>query len=350
MSHKQPMLLPFYKKLYRTAGTVLVLLALPGIAGCSLMSAEQELQPPLVQPVQQEFDMEEAVIGNIQTFLKGTATFVSGHVEALSFKDGGLLKGIPVELGQKVKAGELLIELETGDLELQQRLQRLNVERAQLLYKQDKASGANATDLRLRQIDLEREEISLDNMENKLAKARLYSPIEGTVTYIQDLKTGEYINAYQPVITVSDPSSLQLTYVAGDGKELLPVEIGMPVSLKYKGKDYSGKVLQSPSSAPVSGDQETLNRNAVTLVVDMENKPEGINVGDVAELTVELQKRNNVLILPRAAIRSYMGRYYVQVLDGERRKELDIEVGLMTPTEVEVVKGLKDGQKVILNN
>jgi RND family efflux transporter MFP subunit len=344
------MLLPLRRIRLRIAGAVL-LLAMSGLTGCSLLPAEQELQPPLVQPVQQEYDMEEVVTGNIQTFLKGTATFASGHVEALSFKEsGGVLKGIPVELGQTVKAGELLAELETGDLELQLSLQRLNVERAQLLYEQAKASDANETDLRLRQIDYERETISLGHMENKLAKARLYSPIDGTVTYIQALNTGDNINAYQPVVTVSDPSSLQLTYVAGDAGDLLPVETGMPVSLKYKGKDYSGKVLQSPSSAPATGNQETVDRNAVTLIVGMDNKPGDIHVGDVAELTIELQKRENVLILPRAAVRTYMGSYYVQVLDGERRKELDIEVGLMTPTEAEIAKGLQKGQKVILNN
>jgi hypothetical protein len=57
-----------------------------------------------------------------------------------------------------------------------------------------------------------------------------------------------------------------------------------------------------------------------------------------------------VIVLPRSAIRSYMGRNYVQIVEGERRKEVDIEVGLTTPTEVEIVKGLEEGQKVVLNN
>jgi hypothetical protein len=45
-----------------------------------------------------------------------------------------------------------------------------------------------------------------------------------------------------------------------------------------------------------------------------------------------------------------MGRSYVQIADGERKKEVDVEVGLTTPTEVEIVKGLEEGQQVILNN
>ena len=68
--------------------------------------------------------------GNIQTSLKGTAIFVSSNVKTLSFTEsGGQLKSVNVKLGQEVKAGDLLAELETEDLALQVRQQKLSVER-----------------------------------------------------------------------------------------------------------------------------------------------------------------------------------------------------------------------------
>ncbi|WP_027088014.1 efflux RND transporter periplasmic adaptor subunit [Cohnella panacarvi] len=335
----------------RAAGTAVLLAASIALAGCSLLPDEEALQPPLIQPAEEQFDAVEAAKGNIQTFLRGNATFTSAAVESLSYKEsGGRLKSINVELGQEVKAGDLIAELETGDLDVQLKLQKLNVERAQLLYKQARLSGANETDLRLREIDLQREQISLEVMEKKLSEARLYSPLSGTVTFVDTMKTGDYVNAFQPVVTVADPSSLQLTYAAADAKNVSAVEPGMPVSLKYKGKAYAGKVLQTPSSAPVVADKAKADRNATTIVMSMDNPPGGIHVGDVAEMTIELQKRENVIVLPRAALRAYMGRNYVQISEGERRKEIDVEVGLMTPTEAEIVRGLEEGQKVILNN
>lgn len=335
----------------RAAGVTVVLAASIALAGCSLLPDEEALQPPLIQPAEEQFDAIDVAKGNIQTFLRGNANFISASVETLSFKEsGGRLKSINVELGQEVKAGELVAELETGDLAVQSKLQRLNVERAELLYKQALTSGANETDLRLREIDLEREQISLGEMEKKLSKAQLYAPINGTVTFVDAMKSGDFVNAFQPVVTVADPASLQLTYVVSEAKDLNAVEPGMPVSLKYKGKAYSGKVLQSPSSTPVIADKAKADRNATTIIMGMDNAPEGIHVGDVAEITIELQKRENVIVLPRAALRTYMGRNYVQIAEGERRKEVDVEVGLTTPTEVEIVRGLKEGQKVILNN
>ncbi|MBO9600690.1 MAG: efflux RND transporter periplasmic adaptor subunit [Cohnella sp.] len=335
----------------RAAGTAVLLAAAIALGGCSLLPNEEALQPPLIQPAEEQFDAVEATKGDIQTFLRGNATFISANVESLSFKEsGGRLKSINVKLGEEVKAGDMIAELETGDLDLQIKLQKLNVERVQLLYKQARTSGANETDLRLREIDMEREQISLGEMEKKLAKARLYSPISGTVTFVDSMKAGDYVNAFQPVVTVADPSSLQLTYAASDAKNLSAVEPGMPVNLKYKGKEYSGKVLQTPSSAPVVADKAKADRNATTIVMGMDNAPNGIHVGDVADITIELQKREDVIVLPRSALRAYMGRNYVQIAEGERRKEVDVEVGLTTPTEVEIVRGLEEGQKVILNN
>lgn len=329
----------------------MLLLIAFALSGCSLLPREDAvLQPPLVEPAQEELDVVEVGRGSIQTFLKGNATFESSNVKALSFKDGGQLKSVNVTLGQTVKAGELLGELETGDLDLQLGLQRLSLERAQLLYSQARFDEAGATDLRLKEIDMEREKMSLEAMESRLSKAQLYAPISGTVIFIEQLKTGERVNAYQPIITVADSKSMQLTYTAANAKDVLAVEAGMPVSLKYKGKDYAGKVLQSPSDVPAGADASKAEKNAVTIIIGMDNPPAGIQIGHSAEMTIELQKREKAIVLPRSALRSYMGRYYVQVAEGELRKEVDVEIGLTTPTEVEVVKGLQEGDKVILNH
>lgn len=350
MYPKQRMIRLLFSKVTKHAAVFLI--AAIALSGCSLLPREEAvLQPPLIQPVQEKLDLVEAARGSIQTSLKGTATFISSNVKALSFTEsGGQMKSVNVALGAQVKAGDLLAELETDDLELQVRLQKLNVERVQLLYSEAVRDGASGTEKRLKEIDLEREQLSLQAMESRLKQSQLFSPIAGTVIFVDSVKTGDRVNAYQTIVTVADPSSMQLTYTASEAKDVLGVEAGMPVKLKYKGKDYTGKVLQAPTNAPVTADETKTNSNAVTIVMAIDNPPNGIQIGHSADMTIELQKRENAIILPRNAIRSYMGRSYVQIADGERKKEVDVEVGLTTPTEVEIVKGLEEGQKVILNN
>lgn len=330
-----------------------VLMAAPLVlSGCSLLPVEEEaLQPPLVEPAREPLDYTVASRGTIETYLRGTAHFVSSRVETLSFKEsGGRLKSINVELGDHVEAGEPVAELDVGDLELQVELQRLNVERARLLYKEARASGAGGVDLRLREIDLEREQKMLESMETRLGKARLHATISGTVIFVASLKEGDTVGAFQPIVTIADPDSVQLTYVAAESKELFGLEVGMPAYLKYKGVEYTGKVLQTPSSAPLTSNPAEAERSGVTIIVGIDDPPPDVQIGHSADLTIPLQKRENVIVLPRSAIRSYMGRSYVQVEEGERLKEVDVETGLTTPTEVEIVKGLEEGQKVVLNN
>jgi hypothetical protein len=43
-----------------------------------------------------------------------------------------------------------------------------------------------------------------------------------------------------------------------------------------------------------------------------------------------------------------LGRNYVKVLEGDSIKEVDVEKGLETVDGIEIVKGLKEGQKLIL--
>jgi hypothetical protein len=47
--------------------------------------------------------------------------------------------------------------------------------------------------------------------------------------------------------------------------------------------------------------------------------------------------------------RSYQGRQFVQIVNGETRREVDVQVGLVNQTEVEIVSGLSEGQQVVVN-
>ena len=323
------------------------------MAGCSLLPMEEEaLRPPLLQPAEEELDIIAASRGSIQTYLRGTAFFVSSSTETLSFKQsGGRLKAIAAAVGQRVAAGDLLVELETGDLELQLQLQELNVERARLQYSQARAAGASEADVRLREIDMEREQLVLDAMASTMTSSRLYAPISGIVTFVESLHAGDTVQAHQSLVTVADPERIQLTYVAASRNDLFfLVEAGMPAKLRYKGRDYVGSVMQTPANAPLTDDEAKAGRDAVTIIVSMDDQPDDVQIGHSAELTIELQNREHVIVLPRSAVRSYMGRHYVQVIEGERRREVDVEVGLTTATELEIVSGLTEGQQIILNN
>lgn len=323
------------------------------ICGCSLRPAEEEaLKPPLVKPVKENFELYEVKRGTLTKQLNATATVNSSSTESLFFKETGpRIQSIDVKLGDVIKPGDVVAQLDKGDLESKIRVQQLNLEKVKIALEQAKQETlGNITTVRLRMIDVEAAQIQLDQLHQQLEKTKLVSSISGIVTYMDSLKTGDQVTAYRAVVTVSDPNKVQLVYENSNSNELSGIAVGMEVKVKLQNAEVPGKVLQTPSSSPFTEIKAQAERNAKTIIFGVDKLQEQAKIGSTATVLIVTDRAENVIVIPRAGLRSYLGRDYVQILDGESRKEVDVEKGLQTSTDIEIRKGLKEGQKIILNN
>jgi multidrug efflux pump subunit AcrA (membrane-fusion protein) len=247
----------------------------------------------------------------------------------------------------------VLAELEKGDLETRIALQKLNLEKAQIASVQTRQVDPDQSlAIRLKSIDVEAAQLQLSSLQAVLEKTKITADSEGVVTYLSDAQQGSVVDAFSTLVVLSNPKQLQLSYESTDSGTLSGIEVGMNVDVKVgsSGSMIQGKVLQTPASAPPTDNKAQAERNAKTIIVRVPEGTEGAAIGASADMTIIVEKRENVIVIPRTGLRSYLGRDYVQVLNGESRKEVDVEKGLVTPTEVEIRTGLKEGQNVILNN
>jgi len=323
------------------------------LTGCSLLPKEEEaLAPPLVKPAKENFELYEVKRGNIAKQITGVASFASDKIQYLYFTEsGGRFKSMNVQLGDTVKKGDVVATVDSGDLEVKIKQQQLALQKSQILLEEAKEENrGDVRALQLKMLDVQSAELQLDLLKSQLAQTKLVSDIDGVVSYIDPIKEGDQVSAYKSLVTISDPNSVQLVYTAGSAGDITGVELGMDVQVKIKDKTYQGKVVQIPSTAPASDNKSVQDKNSKSVIIKVDGLPDGIKLGSQADITIVTEKRDNVLIIPRVGLRSYMGRDYVQVLDGESRKEVDVEKGIVSATEVEIRKGLQEGQKVILNN
>jgi multidrug efflux pump subunit AcrA (membrane-fusion protein) len=324
------------------------------LTGCSLLPVEEaELQPPLVQPVKETLNVIEAKRSNIVKQITGVATFASDKTDYLYYKNsGGKLISINLKLGDTVKAGDVVATTETDELETKIRQQEIAIEKVKISLMQEIANKGGADDpaVRLKVLDLESAQIQMKLLQSQLTNARLVASSDGIVTYIDPIKPGDEVSAFKQLVTLSDPKQMKLVYTASSQNDLGGVEINMDVNVKIKDKMYEGKVVQTPMSVPPSDNKVVQDKNNKSLIIDVKGLPNDVTIGSQADITVVTEKRENVVVIPRAGLRNYMGRDYVQVLDGESRKEIDVEKGIVAATEVEIRKGVNDGQKIILTN
>lgn len=323
------------------------------LSGCSLLPVEeQELQPPLVQPVKETLNIVAAKRSNIAKQITGVATFASDKTDYLYYKtSAGKLIAINVKLGDVVKAGDVIASTETSELETKIRVQEIAIEKSKISLMQEVADkGSEDPAVKLKMLDMESAQIQLRSLQTQLANSKLIAASDGIVTFIEPIKPGEDVAAYKQLVTLSDPKQMKLIYTASGQNDLAGVEINMPVDVKIKDKMFKGKVVQTPLSASPSDNKTVQDKNNKSLIIDVPGLPSDVTIGNQADITIVTEKRDQVVVIPRAGLRNYMGRDYVQVLDGESRKEIDVEKGIVAATEVEIRKGITEGQKIILAN
>jgi multidrug efflux pump subunit AcrA (membrane-fusion protein) len=69
--------------------------------------------------------------------------------------------------------------------------------------------------------------------------------------------------------------------------------------------------------------------------------------GQLIEVEMPLQTRENVLWLPPAAIRMFQNRMFVVVQTPDGERVADVELGLQTDDRVEIISGVEEGDVVV---
>ncbi|MFC5651853.1 efflux RND transporter periplasmic adaptor subunit [Paenibacillus solisilvae] len=322
------------------------------LSGCSVLPAEEEtLQPPLIAKKEQKYETAAVKRGNMQLYLSSVAVAASEENKSVAFAEsGGLLKKMLVAEGDKVSVGTPIAELDTGDLPTRIKLQKLTVEQKQINVTDAVKNNNDQNTIRLYQIDLDREQLVLDSLVKEYNKSLLFSPIEGDITYLNGIKPGQTVEAQATIAVISNPNHVNFVYEATDVKKIANINVNEPVDFTIDGKKYKGTVLQTPKTAPKTLDIKLSNRNVKSLILGLSAPKPVIKIGDYADFKLFIEKRDNVLIIPRNALKNTFGRYSVSTIENDRVKELDVQVGLITSSEVEIIQGLNEDQKVIISS
>ena len=335
-------------KIFRSLVTVFLATFLTvALSGCYFFPKEEEvLAPPIKVPDEISYETIDVKRGTIENTIRCSGSFVSVSQKDLFFEDrGGRLKEVYAVLGQNVKKGDVLAEIDTENIVNDINLQELAVKRSQLLYDDSKAryeiDGGSKTELEMAKLDYESNLLKLENLKTELQRARLVSPIDGQVVYVTNTKLGEYVNAYQTLVRVADPTQLQLRY---SQDKVNRFSLGMKATVKIDNEDYDAEVTMTPAEAPEDADEQT--KKSVFLKVD--NIPEGVKIGKNATISLTLEKQEDVIIVPKQVINNFANRKFVNVLKDNIREERDIEVGIQNDTEAEVIKGLEEGELIII--
>jgi RND family efflux transporter MFP subunit len=313
-------------------------------------------------------------------------------------KVAGYLKKIYVDVGDRVKAGQVLAILEVPELldDVQQddavirrsteeinrshadldraesahhvahvaaeRLSNVMKERPTLVAQQDiddataRDQGAEAqvatakAALAAAEQQLAVSKATANKTKTLLEYTRITAPFSGVITH-RYADTGAMIQAgtssqtqTMPLVQLSENDRLRLMIQVPESA-VSHIRVGAPVDVRVEtvGRTFPGVVARS--AGKVSPDTRTM-----ATEVDVQNANLALVPGMYATASIALERTNGVLTVPVQALDRADDKATVLVVSNGRVERREVHLGLETPDRVEIVKGLSEGDLVVVGS
>jgi RND family efflux transporter MFP subunit len=341
-----------------------------------------------------------AVVAVKRSALSSTLT-VAGQFEPyqevdLHAKVSGYIRWIKVDIGDRVRQGEVLANLEVPELQDQLmgaqaevRHSQSDIGRAQseVVSAQATYSALHAAYTRLLQASkqqpgliaeqelddarskdqesaaqIEVAKASLNSMQQQLGISRadshrvqtladyeqIISPFNGVVT-MRYADTGSLIQAgtssdtqSMPVVRVAQSDLLRLRMPVPEN-DVPYIQVGGEVQIKVNatGRTFTGKIVRF-TRALDPGTRTMLTE------VDVPNPDLLLSPGMYAETNIQLQRKDDTLMLPAEAVVQNGNNAYVLVVDSTNHVEIrNVTLGIQAANQTEILSGLSNGERVI---
>lgn len=192
------------------------------------------------------------------------------------------------------------------------------------------------------QAEIARVEAQLELARTQVKELTVRSPVAGVVAD-RLLVVGSTASPTTPIVTVAAARSEIVLNV--EEAQLGRVQVGQPAQITlpaYPGETIAGKVtLISP----------TVDAKSRTAVVKVEPDPaaaDKLRPGMFAQVDVQSATKRNALVVPRSAVLAGTPPVVFKIEDGTV-KRVEVQLGLQDRDRVEVLKGLGDGDQVVLD-
>ena len=286
------------------------------------------------------------VRGEMLAMYSGTATLEAEADAEVIAKVGGEVRRILVEEGDRVKAGQVLAQLDDRQLRLQAAQTRAALAKSDRdfnrqveLHDKGLVSAGAFEGLKY---DLENQRAADDLARLNLSYSEIRAPFPGIVS-TRHIKVGQEIAIGSKLFRVTDPTPLKASVFVPE-RELARLKPGQSATIAVDalaGRAFPAIVkLVSP----------TVDAATATFKVTLEvNDPKGdLKPGMFSRVGIVFERRAETLTIPRVALIDTDGSSNVFVVDDGKAVQRPIKTGLSNAGKVEVTEGLDGAEQVVV--
>lgn len=327
--------------------------------------------------------------GDIERTVLASGVLEANSLVSVGAEVSGRIEAVHVALGQDVRKGDLIVEIDSLDqenavkaaqavlagIEAQKRSQEATLVKSQAALVRNQQLSANSlvsqTDLetaqaavdsaqaQIDQLDAQiaQSQLSVESAELDLARTRIVAPSDGTIVALL-VDEGQTVNANSTIPTIVKIADLDTMVIKAEISEadVVRVAAGQRVYFTILGEPdvKIDATLREVEPAPTSISSDTAaTDNAVYYngLFDVPNPDHKLRISMTAQVTIVLDEARDVLVLSSGLVgrKDPQGNTVVPVYDpvtqtiAPRR----IEVGLNNNVMAEIKTGLEEGEQVV---
>lgn len=187
---------------------------------------------------------------------------------------------------------------------------------------------------------------SIESLEQKINSARVAAPVSGTI-YSLSARSGTFVHTGDTLAEMADLTRVQVRAFI-DEPELGSLQQGQPVEITWDAlpdRVWNGAVEQLPKTIATRG-----SRNVGEVLCSVDNEEAVLLPNMNVNVRIRTAKRENVLALPRAAVRSEGNKRFVFTIDDGHLRKKEVTVGISDPKVYEIMSGITEKDAVALQS
>jgi membrane fusion protein (multidrug efflux system) len=281
----------------------------------------------------------------IEVGIEAIGTAISNEAVSVTSKISNLVTAIHFHDGEKVQAGQALVELDraqaTADLaaataDFTNSVNQFN--RSRELLATQSLSKAQYDQL---EATMKSNDAKVAAAKAKLADTYIRAPFSGNVG-LRRVSLGALINPGTVITTLDDTSVIKVDFSVPDlyVSEVRAGQSLLATSTAYPSRRFEGRVVSVDSRIEPS-------TRSVTVRGLVPNADAALKPGMFLTVTLAKEQRT-ALVVPEQALVPEQAKQYVYVMAGERVAKREVRIGRREPGRVEVVSGLAEGDRVVI--
>lgn len=304
-------------------------------------SQEKNLTPVITKIVNEEKIFDE--IESLGTLKAKDSVILSSvvteKITAIHFNDG-----------QRVKAGDILIEMNSDEEEADLSAEKAALEEAARLVGRlnslikTEALSQSALDKQKRELEIAK--ARLKSMQSRLQDRVITAPIDG-VLGLKNITIGDVLSPGMEITTLQDDSSMKLDF----GIPSIYINHIKPnVELTAKSSSFPNKIF----TGKIEGIDNKINPETRSMMARaiIDNQSGILKSGLLMNVKIKTNPRQGIIIPEEALISQGKKNYVYTIINSEQKlkaKKQEVVIGSRTEGNVQVTEGLSAGDKIVVH-